>query len=139
VPTKSYTIPLGEAKIVQEGEDVTLIAWGSMVVTAKKAISMQKHSVELIDLRTIKPMDTETIIKSIEKTGRCVIVHEAPMTGGMGAEIIARINEKALLSLEAPVVRVTGFDTIVPLAKLENDYLPSAERVVAGIEKVMSF
>ncbi|MBS3139115.1 alpha-ketoacid dehydrogenase subunit beta [Candidatus Woesearchaeota archaeon] len=135
-----YTIPIGKANIVQQGTDVTLIAWGSMLHVAKQAIQQvaDSCSVELIDLRTIKPMDTQTIISSVTKTGRCVIVHEAPMSGGLAAEIIARINEKALASLLAPVVRVTGFDTIVPLGKLEDFYLPNAQRVVDAIVKVMS-
>jgi pyruvate dehydrogenase E1 component beta subunit len=139
VPTKRYLTELGKARIVQEGSDVTVIAWGSMVHTALQGINQTEHSCELIDLRTIKPMDTDAIIASVEKTGRCVIVHEAPYSGGWGAEISARIMEKALLSLQAPVQRVTGFDTIIPLAKLEDSYLPSAHRVAVAIERVMIF
>jgi pyruvate dehydrogenase E1 component beta subunit len=94
---------------------------------------------EVIDLRTISPLDDGLFLESVRKTGRAVIVHEAPRTCGLGAEIIARINEKALLSLTAPVERVTGFDTVVPLMKLENHYLPSPERILRGIRKVMAF
>jgi pyruvate dehydrogenase E1 component beta subunit len=141
VPGKRYVIPLGKADVVQQGSDVTVVAWGSMMHTTKQAVAQlqEKYSVELIDLRTISPLDNATIISSVQKTGRCVIVHEAPRSGGWGAEIIAQINEHALLSLEAPVVRVTGYDTVMPLAKLESVYLPSAARVVTGIEKVMGF
>ena len=141
VPDKRYAIEIGKANILQEGTDITMIAWGSMVHTAKQAIAQlnNKYSIELIDLRTIKPMDTATIISSIEKTGRCVIVQEAPSSGSIGSEISARIMEKALLSLKAPVTRVSGFDTVVPLAKLEDFYLPSVPRIMTAIEKVMTF
>ncbi|QQG38967.1 MAG: alpha-ketoacid dehydrogenase subunit beta [Candidatus Woesearchaeota archaeon] len=139
VPEKSYTIPLGKANIVQEGSDLTIISFGSMIKTCKEALEQINYSIELIDLQTLYPLDTETIINSVQKTGRCVIVHEAPKTAGIGAEIIARINEKALLSLEAPVERVTGFDTIIPLGKREDDYLPNIKRIKKAVEKVMNF
>jgi pyruvate dehydrogenase E1 component beta subunit len=142
VPEDEYVVPIGLAKVVQEGKDVTLIAWGAMVretTRAAEAAAAEGLSLELIDLRTLSPMDDETYLASVRKTGRVVIVHEAPRTCGMGAEIIARINEKALLSLQAPVERVTGFDTVVPLAKLEPHHLPSPERILAGIRKVMAF
>jgi pyruvate dehydrogenase E1 component beta subunit len=128
-----YTIPLGKARLVQQGKDVTLVAWGAMV---REALKLE---LEIIDLRTISPIDTETIITSIRKTGRGVIVHEAPKTCGLGAEIIALINEKALLSLQAPVERVTGFDIPVPLMKTEHFYLPNPKRIVMAVKKVMSF
>ena len=102
-------------------------------------IENSKYNLEVIDLRTLSPFDEDAIIKSVKKTGRAVIVHEAPKTLGLGAEIIARINEKALLSLKAPVERVTGYDIIVPLAKLEDYYRPTINRIAKGIEKVMSF
>ena len=95
--------------------------------------------VEVIYLRTISPMDEGTFLESVRKTGRAVVVHEAPRTCGVGAEVIARINEKALLSLQAPVLRVTGFDVVPPLMKLENDYLPSPQRIMSAIRKVMKF
>jgi len=141
VPEEEYTIPLGEAKTVQTGGDITVITYGAMVKVTKEAIATlnDKYSIELIDLRTLSPLDTDAIISSVKKTGRCVIVNEAAKTLGMAAEIIARINEKALLSLEAPVERVTGYDTIMPLPKTENYYLPNPDRIRQGIEKVMGF
>ena len=141
IPENDYIVPIGKANIVQEGDDLTLIAWGAMVNTCQDALEKlnNKYSIELIDLRTINPYDAETIINSVKKTGRCVIVHEAIRTSGFAAEIIASINEKALLSLEAPVVRVTSPDVPYPLAKLENYFLPDVNRVLKGIEKVMNF
>ena len=141
IPEKEYIVPIGKANIVQEGDDLTLIAWGAMVKTCSDAIEKlnNKYSVELIDLRTINPYDAETIISSVKKTGRCVIVHEAIRTSGFAAELIAAINEKALLSLEAPVVRVTSPDVPFPLAKLEGYFLPDVNRVIKGIENAMSF
>ena len=139
VPEKEYTIPLGKASIRKEGSDVTLISWGAMVRECEKASADVKESCEIIDLRTLKPLDTDTIINSVKKTGRVVIVHEAPRTCGLGAEISARITEKALLDLKAPVERITGFDTVIPLAKLEDYYLPNPKRIKKAIEKVMSF
>jgi len=142
VPDESYTVPIGEAKMVREGKDITVITWGSMVREVLRAAEMADREgiqAEVIDLRTISPMDENAFLESVRKTGRAVVVHEAPPTCGVGAEIIARINEKALLSLQAPVVRVTGFDVIVPLMKLENHYLPSPERILRGIRKVMNF
>ena len=137
-----YTIPLGKARLVQEGKDVTVIAWGAMVrevLNAAEQLKGDKIDMEIIDLRTISPMDVDTIVNSIRKTGRGVIVHEAPKTCGLGAEIIALINEKALLSLQAPIERVTGFDVPVPLLKSEHYYLPNPKRIVLAVKKVMSF
>ena len=141
IPEKEYFIPIGKANIVHEGDDITLIAWGAMLKTCQDAIEKlnNKYAVELIDLRTINPYDSETIINSVKKTGRCVIAHEAIRTSGFAAELIAAINEKALLSLEAPVARITSPDVPFPLAKLENYYLPDVNRVIKGIEKVMGF
>jgi pyruvate dehydrogenase E1 component beta subunit len=142
VPDGEYTIPIGKAKMMREGKDVTVISWGAMlreVLRAAEMIDKEGVKVEVIDLRTISPMDDTTFLESVRQTGRAVIVHEAPRTCGVGAEIIARINEKALLSLAAPVERVTGFDTVMPLMKLENYYLPSPERILRGIRKVMAF
>ena len=142
VPDGEYTVPIGKAKQVREGNDLTIITWGAMVRDVLKAAEMaDKEGVQatIIDLRTISPMEDEPFLESVRKTGRALVVHEAPPTCGVGAEVIARINEKALLSLQAPVVRVTGFDTVVPLTKLENHYLPSPERILAGIRKVMAF
>jgi pyruvate dehydrogenase E1 component beta subunit len=142
VPEGDYTIPLGKARLVQEGKDVTVVAWGAMVrevLNAAEQLKGDKIDLEIIDLRTISPLDVETIITSIRKTGRGVIVHEAPKTCGLGAEIIALINEKALLSLQAPIERVTGFDIPVPLMKTEHYYLPNPKRIVVAVKKVMSF
>lgn len=142
VPDEEYTVPIGKASLVREGDDVTVISWGAMVREVLRAAEMVKEegiNAEVIDLRTISPMDDEAVMASVKKTGRAVIVHEAARTCGLGAEIIARINEKAILSLEAPVERVTGFDTVFPLYKMEHHYLPSPERIVRGIRKVMAF
>jgi len=142
VPDESYTVPIGEAKVRREGSDVTLITFGAMVrlsMDAAEDMAKQGINVEVIDLRTIAPMDTDTIIASIRKTGRCVIVHEAKPTGGIGAEIIAQINEKALLNLVAPVERVTAFDVVFPLFRLEDFYLPNKPRIINAINKVMGF
>lgn len=142
VPEGDNAIPLGEARLVQEGKDVTVIAWGAMVrevLNAAEQLKGDKIELEIIDLRTISPIDVETIIASIRKTGRGVVVHEAPKTCGLGAEIIALINEKALLSLQAPMERVTGFDIPVPLLKTEHYYLPNPKRIVMAVKKVMIF
>lgn len=142
VPEEEYTIPIGKAKIVREGSDITLISWGAMMQnTLKAAEELEKKGkqAEVIDLRTLSPLDDDTIMASVRKTSRCVIVHEAPKSCGLGAEIIARINEKAMLDLQAPVVRVTGFDTIFPLFQNENLYIPSVERITQGIDKTLNF
>ncbi len=141
IPEEDYTVPIGKAQVVQEGNDITLISWGSMFKQSMDAVAKLngKYSVELIDLRTISPLDEDTIINSVKKTGRCVVVHEAPKTCGFAAEIAAQINEKALLSLQAPVERVASPDVSFPMSKLENYYLPSQERIIKAIEKVMSF
>jgi len=142
VPEGDYTIPLGKARVVQEGKDVTVIAWGSMVrevLSAAEQLKADKIDMEIIDLRTISPIDSETIAISVRKTGRAVIVHEAPKTCGLGAEIIALMNEKVLLSLQAPVERVTGFDIPVPLPKSEHYYLPNPKRIMIAVKKVVNF
>lgn len=141
IPEEEYLVPIGKANIMQKGDDLTLISWGASVKTCTDALEKlnNKYSVELIDLRTISPYDAETIIASVKKTGRCAIVHEAIRTCGFAAEIIAAINEKALLSLEAPVARITAPDVPYPFYKLENYYLPDANKVIKGIEKVMGF
>lgn len=139
VPEEEYTVPIGRASIVQEGTDLTVISWGAMLKYTRDALAKTKYSAEIIDLRTISPMDTETVINSVKKTGRCLIVHEAPKTCGFGAEIIARINEKAFLHMEAPVFRVAGFDVPFPMYKLENYYLPDENRILRGVKRVMEF
>ncbi len=140
VPEGDYTVPIGQGKKLTEGDDLTLIAWGAMVKVCSEAMEKAKDvSVELIDIRTLSPLDDKIITDSVKKTGRAVIVHEEPRTLGPGAEIVARINEKAFLYLEAPVKRITGYDVPVPLPKLEDYYLPDAEKVADGIKEVAAF
>jgi len=142
IPESDYEIPLGTAKIVREGEGLTIICWGAMVPQAQAAAdAVEKDGIfpEIIDLRTLSPLDHEAIIQSVQNTGRALIVHEAPKTGGLGAEIVALISERALLNLEAPVLRITGQDIVVPLPKNEDYYYPSPERIVRGIKKSMEF
>lgn len=139
VPEDEYTIPLGEARVVCEGEEMTMVSWGASVVQCMQAIERTGRNIELIDLRTIYPFDMETVETSVKKTGRCVIVHEAPKTCGFGAEISARIMERCFLHLEAPVQRVAGFDTIMPYYKLELDYLPDAARITRAIEETAAY
>src|SRR5204862_1807779 len=126
--------PLDVAFVLREGRDVTLEAWGAILketLAAAVALAEEGISAEVIDLATLKPYDEETILASVAKTGRCVIVHEAARTGGFGAEIAALIAERGLLSLLAPVIRVTGYDTVIPLPRLERQYMPSVPRTVA--------
>lgn len=141
VPEEEYTIPLLHSQVAQEGSDVTVIGWGAMIKTIKEVVEhlQGKYSVEIVDLLTLYPLDEKTLIDSVKKTGRAVVVQEAPKTCGYAAELIARINEKALLSLEAPVQRITGYDIPVPLPKLENYYSPDVTRINKAIETVMSF
>jgi len=139
VPEKEYVIPIGKADLRQEGDDLTIISWGAMVRECEKALAKVDVNVDLIDLRTLSPLDVDAVIKSVKKTGKVVVVQEAQRTLGLASEIIALINDKALLSLEGPVERITGFDTIVPLAKLEKYYSPSVERIIKGIEKVLNY
>ena len=139
VPEDEYTIPLSKCNIVQEGSDATLISWGAMLRTCKEAIEKSKYSIELIDVRTLSPLDTAAIIKSVQKTGRAIIVQEAQRTCGFSSELAALLAEKALLHLKAPVKRVTGYDVVMPLPKLENYYLPSAEKINKAINEAMKF
>jgi len=130
-----YTCPLGQATVVQPGSDVSLVTWGTMVHVAQAAIAEEDLSVELIDLRTLIPMDLETVTASVKKTGRCVVVHEAPRTSGFGAEVVALVQEECFWSLEAPIRRVTGWDTPVPHT-LEEAYLPDRRRIVKALRDV---
>jgi len=140
VPEEAYTLPIGKAKVLQEGDDVTVVTWGAMVPDVQKAVSgIEELSIEVIDLRTISPMDRETIIESVEKTGRILVVHEAAKSFGAGAEIIAVVNEKAFLSLEAPPMRLTGFDTTFPLPRGEEHYIPSPERIRHKIRELAAY
>jgi len=142
VPEESYQIPIGKARLVREGRDLTLIAWGAMIPAVEKAAEDAQSlgiGAEILDLRTLSPFDKESFISSVRKTGRALVVHEAPKTCGLGAEIAATINEAALLSLEAPVLRVTGWDITVPLPKNEDYYYPGPERILRGIRRLMEF
>ncbi len=142
VPVEAYTIPIGKAKVLTEGDDITVVAWGAMVreiELAREIVEKKGITAELIDLRTIAPMDRETLINSVKKTGRILVVHEAPKTLGVGSEIISLINEHAFLYLEAPPSRVTGFDTIFPLPRGEKHYLPTPERIAQKIEELVKY
>ncbi|NHN47910.1 alpha-ketoacid dehydrogenase subunit beta [Halostella sp. JP-L12] len=139
VPEEEHLVPFGEANVVEEGEDITVVAWGAMRRETQRAANNADADVELIDPRTIVPLDEETILDSVRKTGRCVVVHEAPKTAGMAAEITARINDEALMYLEAPVERVTGYDVPFPLYAREEDYLPDPERIRSGIERAVEY
>jgi pyruvate dehydrogenase E1 component beta subunit len=141
VPTERYTIPIGSASVLAEGSDVTVITWGAMVFQCLEAIDhlSENISVELIDLRSLYPIDIPTLTESVRKTGRAVIVHEASKTGGLGAEISTLIQEHCFLHLEAPVQRVTGFDTVMPYYKLELEYLPDAGRISKGIRDCVAY
>jgi pyruvate dehydrogenase E1 component beta subunit len=142
VPEESYQIPIGKARLVREGSDLTIIAWGAMIPAVEKAAEDAQSLgivAEILDLRTLSPFDKESFVSSVRKTGRAMVVHEAPKTCGLGAEIAATISEAALLSLEAPVLRVTGWDIIVPLPKNEDYYYPGPERILLGIRRLMEF
>ena len=133
-------LPLDACFVSREGRDATVVAWGAMlheVMTAAELLEQEGVEIEVIDAATLKPLDFETILRSVEKTGRCVIVHEAPRTCGLGAEIAAQIGERALYSLLAPVKRVTGYDVVVPLSRLEMQYMPSVARIADAVRKVM--
>jgi len=140
VPDSGESLPLDACFVLREGGDVSVVTWGAMVpdvLAAADLLQAEGVEIEVIDVATLKPLDVETILRSVEKTGRCVIVHEAPRTAGLGAEIAAEIGERALYSLLAPIRRVTGYDVVVPLAKLEKQYIPSIDRIVDGVHSVM--
>ncbi|MBF8153919.1 alpha-ketoacid dehydrogenase subunit beta [Exiguobacterium sp. TBG-PICH-001] len=142
VPSESYTVEIGKARCVSEGTDVTLIAWGAMVQVAQKAATAAQErgiSCEVLDLRTLYPLDREAIAASVQKTGRAVIVHEAAAMGGLGNDLVTLINDTAFLYLRAPIARVTGFDVPVPLFALEDHYIPTPERVLATIQRTVEF
>jgi len=135
-------LPLDVAFVLRQGRDVTLISWGAVVketLAAADELAAQSIDAEVIDLATLKPYDEETVLASVTKTGRCVIVHEAARTGGFGAEIAALIAERGLTSLLAPIARVTGYDTVMPLPRLEQHYIPSVSGIVAATRKVCEF
>lgn len=141
VPEDEYTIPIGEAKVVREGNDITVIAWGAMLyeaLSSAEEVAGQGIDAEVIDLRTLWPLDIDTIVESVKKTGRVAIVHEAPKTCGFGAELVSLITEKAFMHLEAPPARVTGFDTPFPYT-LENEYLPLQQRITPALVEAAQF
>ena len=141
VPDETYTVPLGEAAVRREGSDVSVFSWGAMAHrTVEAADELDGEiDVEVVDLRTLSPLDFDTIVDSFEKTGRGVVVQEAPKSGGLGSEIIATLQEKSLLYQEAPIVRVTGFDTPYPLYALEDYYLPETDRITDAIREAAEF
>jgi pyruvate dehydrogenase E1 component beta subunit len=140
VSNDGETLPLDTCFVSREGKDVTIVTWGSMMresLAAAEVLENEGIEVEVIDVATLKPLDFDTILRSVEKTGRCAIVHEAPRTCGFGAEIAAEIAERALYSLLSPVKRITGYDVIVPLSRLEGQYMPSIERIADGVRNLM--
>lgn len=142
VSEEKFTIPIGKAKVLETGDNVTLVAYGAMIREARKAIAKAREvgiSVELIDLRTIYPVDKETIIKSVKKTGRLIVVSEGHATAGIGSELMAIANEEAFLHLEAPPKRVAGFDTIVPLPKGEHHFMISPDKIFYEIERTVNY
>ncbi len=139
VPDGEHVVELGKARIAREGTDVTLIAWGGMVPVALAAAEELEASAEVVDLRTLKPLDEETLLASVGKTGRAVIVQEAPRVAGFGAEVAAVLGEKAILDLRAPILRVTGYDAPFPFWSLEDEYLPSPARVVEAAQRTLDF
>jgi 2-oxoisovalerate dehydrogenase E1 component beta subunit len=132
-----YSTPLGQAKVIRPGHEVTVVAWGTMVHVARAAIEQANVDAELIDLRTLVPLDLPTITTSVEKTGRCIVVHEAPKTCGFGAEIVAQVQQHCFWNLEAPVARVTGWDTPFPHAH-EWEYMPTRERITGAIRSTLA-
>lgn len=140
VPGIYYTTDIGPLRVEREGDDITLVSWGAMMKETRQAANTLEDSgvsVEVLDLRTLSPLDREGLAASVNKTGRAVIVHEAPLTAGMGAEVVATIQERCLFALQAPVARVTGWDTIFPLKRSEHHYLPSVDRIVTAAEKTL--
>jgi pyruvate/2-oxoglutarate/acetoin dehydrogenase E1 component len=141
VPEGEHVVPLGQARTVRQGADVTFVAYGAMVPVAEAAADAlaDEASVEVLDIRTLKPLDEEALLAAAAKTGRVVIVQEAPRTAGYGAELAAILAEKAMLDLRAPIVRVTGYDVPYPYWQIEDAYMPSAERVADAARKLLEF
>ena len=135
-------LPLDRCFVLREGTDITFLTWGAMInetLAASDTLAGERISVEVIDLATLKPLDSDSILASVAKTGRCVIVHEAPLTGGFGAEIAAKIAERGLVSLLAPIERVAGWDTVMPLPRLEQYYLPGEARILAAARRILAY
>ena len=142
VPEEEETMPIGKSQVVREGKDLTMISYGAMMrPTLEAALELEDKDgvqAEVIDLLTISPMDDERFVQSVNKTGRAMVIHEAPRSFGPGAEVVSRLMEKSFYSLEAPISRVTGFDVIIPLFSRENAYLPGVQRIVAAARKTLS-
>jgi pyruvate/2-oxoglutarate/acetoin dehydrogenase E1 component len=141
VPESPTTVPIGRARVAREGSDVTLVAYGSMLRESELAADLLEEDgidPEVLDLRSLVPLDEDALVSSVQKTGRAVIVQEAPRTGGLGGELVALIQARALYSLQAPVARVTGWDTVFPLKRSEHHYLPSPERIASAVRRVMA-
>lgn len=142
ISEEAYEVEIGKAKVVKEGFHATIVSWGPPVVTLKKIVESYEQEgihLELIDLRTVAPLDQETILQSVEKTERLLIVHEAVKTNGVGAEIAASVSEKGIFSLAAPILRVTGFDTPYPVGMVEDDWLPNESRIRKMIDELLSY
>jgi pyruvate/2-oxoglutarate/acetoin dehydrogenase E1 component len=141
VPDGEHVVPLGKARVAREGGDVTLVAYGAMVPLCERAAEAVEGeaSVEVLDIRTLRPLDEDALLASAAKTGRVVIVQEAPRTAGFGAELAAILAEKAILDLRGPVLRVTGYDVPYPYWKIEDAYMPSVERVVDAVRRLLAF
>lgn len=142
VPDNGEALSLDECFVLREGDDVTLVTWGAMVretLAVADGLAEEGISAEVIDVATLQPLDTDTIVSSVDRTGRLVVVHEAPLTGGFGAEIAARVSEQALLSLKAPIARVTAPDVIVPLPRLESHYLPNIATIEEAVQRTVAY
>jgi pyruvate dehydrogenase E1 component beta subunit len=142
VPDDGEALPLDVCFVLRDGSDITLVSWGAQVketLEAAEALAREGISAEVIDVATLKPLDFDTIAESVAKTGRCVIVHEAAKTAGFGAEIAARLAEQSMFDLKAPVERVTGYDTHIPLFRLEMKFLPSVEKILAAARRAMQY
>jgi len=140
VPEEPFTIPIGQARVAREGDDLVIVAWSAAVVIAEQAAELaaaEGYSVGVLDLRSLVPLDTESLREAVAQCGRALVVHEATLTGGFGAEIVATIQQEAFWSLEAPIARVTAPDTPYPIASVEEFYVPSVERVLAGVRAVI--
>ena len=142
VPDDGQALALDQCFVLREGDDITLVTWGASTLetlAAADALAESGIGADVIDVATLKPIDMASILASVEKTGRCIIVHEAALTGGFGAEIAARLAEYGLMSLLAPVQRVTGFDTVMPLPRLEHFYMPSKHRILAAADRALRY
>jgi 2-oxoisovalerate dehydrogenase E1 component beta subunit len=136
VPEGHYTVPLGKAEVVQTGDELTIITYGTLVHVAQAAAAATGVDAEVIDIRSISPLDVDTLATSVNKTGRCMIAHEATRFGGFGAEIAARVQKECFYNLEAPISRIAGWDTPYPHA-FEWQYFPGKKRMIAGIKNMM--